>query len=206
MRVEPKVEVRRSARRKRTVTAYRERDTIVVLIPGRMSAREERDWVDQMVRRVLEREARAGGPRGDQELAERSAALAESYLAPVLGAAPRPASVSWVANQQRRWGSCTPSTRTIRLSDRLQRLPGWVVDYVLLHELVHLVEPSHSARFWSLVAAYPQAERARGYLEGYQAGGAGGDRRRAPEDPALDDSALDDSALDDYALDDDGVD
>ncbi len=169
----PKVEVRRSSRRRRTVTAYRERDTIVVLLPARMSAREERDWVDQMVRKVLAREARAAGPRGDRELRERATALATAYLAPVLGEPPLPAAVTWVTNQQHRWGSCTPSTRTIRLSDRLRRLPGWVVDYVLLHELVHLVEPSHSARFWSLVGGYPEADRARGYLEGYQAAGGG---------------------------------
>jgi predicted metal-dependent hydrolase len=171
----PKVEVRRSSRRKRTVTAYREQDTIVVLLPGRMSAREERDWVDQMVRRVLAREARAAGPRGDDELAERAASLAAEYLAPVLGQSPIPAAVTWVSNQQHRWGSCTPSTRTIRLSDRLRRLPGWVVDYVLLHELVHLVEPTHSTRFWSLVGRYPEADRARGFLEGYQAAGGSGD-------------------------------
>ena len=167
----PKVEVRRSTRRKRTVTAYRERDTIVVLIPGRMSNREEREWVDQMVRRVLAREARSRGPRGDAELSERAAGLAARHLVPVLGELPPPASVSWVANQQHRWGSCTPSTRAIRISERLQPLPGWVVDYVLLHELVHLVEPTHSDRFWSLVGSYPLAERARGYLEGYQAAG-----------------------------------
>lgn len=169
----PSVEVRRSSRRKRTVTAYRERDTIVVLLPARMSAREERDCVDRMVRRVLAREARAAGPSGDAELAERAAALAAEHLAPQLGIAPSPTSVTWVGNQQHRWGSCTPSTGAIRLSARLRPLPSWVVDYVLLHELVHLVEPSHSARFWSLVGHYPQAERARGYLEGYQAGGGG---------------------------------
>lgn len=169
----PKVEVRRSSRRKRTVTAYRERDTIVVLLPARMSAREERDWVDKMVRKVLAREARTAGPRGDAELGERATALSTTYLAPVLGEAPLPVAVTWVSNQQHRWGSCTPSTRTIRVSDRVRRLPGWVVDYVLLHELVHLVEPSHSARFWSLVGRYPEADRARGYLEGYQAAGGG---------------------------------
>ena len=99
-----------------------------------------------------------------------------------------PASVSWVGNQRQRWGSCTPSTGAIRLSDRLQQLPGWVVDYVLLHELAHLIEPSHSARFWSLVARYPQSERARGYLEGYQAaGGASADRPGSePADDGVD--------------------
>ena len=48
-------------------------------------------------------------------------------------------------------------------------MPGWVVDYVLLHELAHLLEPSHNARFWSLLEAYPRLERARGYLEGVAA-------------------------------------
>lgn len=150
-----------------------------------MSAREERDWVDQMVRRVLAREARSRGPRGDTELTERAAELAAAYLTPALGEVPVPASVTWVSNQHRRWGSCTPSTRTIRLSDRLRSHPSWVVDYVLLHELVHLVEPTHSQRFWTLVGAYPLSERARGYLEGYQAAGGGtavaGDQATADE-------------------------
>lgn len=166
----PRIEVRRSARRRRTVTAYRDRDAIVVLIPQRMSRADERRFVEDLVRKVLDREARGSAPRSDRELLTRARVLAARHLAPVLGDAPEPRGVSWVTNQQQRWGSCTPSTGTIRLSHRLQAFPSWVVDYVLVHELAHLVEPTHSARFWQLVACYPSAEKAKGYLEGYLAG------------------------------------
>jgi len=162
--------VRRSSRRTRTVTAYRDRDTIVVLIPQRMSKADEQTFVSDMVERVLAREARALAPRGDEALVARARDLAATYLAPALDHMPEPAGVSWVTNQQQRWGSCTPSTGLIRLSHRLQPTPAWVVDYVLLHELAHLVEPSHSDRFWRLVGRYPATEKAKGYLEGYLAG------------------------------------
>ncbi len=162
------VEVRRSPRRTRTVTAFRERDTIVVVVPQRMSRAEEARFVDSMVAKVLAREARTAPPRGDRALRERAAALATRYLGG--GPVPQPVDVRWVSNQHRRWGSCTPATGVIRLSDRLQALPSWVVDYVLVHELAHLLEPTHSDAFWRLVSAYPDADRARGFLEGYLAG------------------------------------
>ena len=60
----PRVEVRRSSRRTRTVTAYRERDTIVVVIPLRMSKADEQTFVREMVQKVLAREARALAPQG----------------------------------------------------------------------------------------------------------------------------------------------
>ena len=95
-----------------------------------------------------------------------------------------PSSVSpatWT-NQNGRWGSCTPADRTIRISHRIQEMPDWVIDYVLLHELAHLVVPSHNARFWELVGRYPKTERARGYLEGVaaSAGKPGSSRKSAP--------------------------
>jgi predicted metal-dependent hydrolase len=166
----PQVEVRRSRRRTRTVTAFRERDTIVVVIPQRMSRTEERSFVESMVAKVLAREARTAAPRGDAALRQRAADLATRYLTPATGTPPQPSDVRWVTNQQRRWGSCTPATGVIRLSHRLQAMPAWVVDYVLVHELAHLVEPTHSAAFWRLLAGYPEADRAKGFLEGYLQG------------------------------------
>jgi len=137
--IPPFVDIRRSKRRKRTVSAYRDGERVVVLMPDRLSAAEEARWVETM--------------------------LARRHLPEV----PEPASVRWVSNQNRRWGSCTPADRSIRLSTRLQSMPAWVVDYVLIHELAHLVEPAHNAAFWALVHRYPKAERAEGYLEGISA-------------------------------------
>ncbi|MGC5410050.1 M48 family metallopeptidase, partial [Streptomyces sp. DT225] len=144
------VEVRRSARRSRTVSAYREGDRTIVLIPARMSEAEERRWVDVMLDRLAAQESRR--VLGDTELAERAERLSAQYFA---GRA-RPASVRWVTNQNTRWGSCTPSEGSIRLSHRLQGMPEYVVDYVLVHELAHLLVPGHGPRFWRLLDAYPR--------------------------------------------------
>ena len=158
------VEVRRSARRRRTVSAYREGDHIVVLIPARMSRAQEAVWVETMVARVEKAEARRRP--GDDDLMRRATTLSRTWLE---GRA-EPLSVRWVDNQRSRWGSCTPADRTIRLSRRLQDMPAWVVDYVLVHELAHLLEAGHNPRFWSLVARYPRADEAKAWLDGYSSG------------------------------------
>jgi len=161
------------------VTAFRERDTIVVLVPQRMSKALERTFVDDLVKRVLAREARVRTPRSDAALTARATALAARYLPDADRRRFEPTSVAWVTNQQQRWGSCTPGTRAIRLSHRLQAMPEWVVDYVLVHELAHLDEPTHSAAFWRLVDGYPEADKAKGYLEGFSAGIAHPDSARS---------------------------
>jgi hypothetical protein len=160
----PVVEVRRSQRRRRTVSAYRDGERVVVLIPDQFSRAEESEWVDRMLARLAAREQRAR--RTDSELLARARRLTSRYLVEL---ATVPVSVRWVNNQTGRWGSCTPADRTIRISNRIQDMPDWVIDYVLLHELCHLIVPSHNNRFWQLVGRYPKAERARGYLEGISA-------------------------------------
>lgn len=159
----PEVEVRRSRRRRRTVSAYRQDGRVIVLVPASLSAREVDRWVVEMVGR-LDRADERRRPTEDALMA-RAARLSDRYL----GGLARPTSVRWVENQNSRWGSCTPGDGTIRLSTRLRGMPAWVVDYVLVHELAHLLVPGHDADFWAWVAHYPQAERARGYLLGWSA-------------------------------------
>lgn len=136
------------------------------MIPDRFSPAEEAEWVTTMLDRLDRSEKRRG--RTDDQLMQRAAALGHEFLEDRV----EPASVRWVGNMSTRWGSCTTSTGEIRLSDRLQAMPAWVADYVLLHELAHLVEPSHNQRFWRWVDRYPRAERAKGYLEGVAHAGA----------------------------------
>lgn len=163
---ETSVEVVRSARRRRTISAGRVGDRIVVHVPARMSRAEEQQWVDRMVRRVLSAERRR--LRSDDDLLARARVLSRTYLDGLAV----PAAVRWVDNQQRRWGSCTPADATIRLSRRLTAMPDYVIDYVLLHELAHLLEPGHGERFHVLMARYPKLERAEGYLEAVDAAGS----------------------------------
>ncbi len=160
---EPTVEVRRSRRRRRTVAAYRDDDKVIVMIPARMSRAEEQEWVSTMLAR-LERQEKRRRP-SDAALMRRAKELNARYL----DGRATPRTVRWVDNQNSRWGSCTPADKAIRLSRRLQGMPGWVLDYVLVHELAHLLEVGHTAKFWSWVDNYPKAERAKGYLEGVAA-------------------------------------
>ena len=157
---EPEVEVRRSRNRVRTVTAFREGDRTVVAIPARFTRAQERDWVRRMVTRLATQEQRRRP--SDDELVARAAELSARYL----GGKAKPASVTWSSNQGHRWGSCTSIDGTIRISDRVRGMPAWVLDYVLVHELTHLLHAGHGPEFWAMLAAYPRTERARGFLEG----------------------------------------
>jgi predicted metal-dependent hydrolase len=147
------VEVVRSARRRKTVQAAVVDGRIRVQLPAWMSAEEEHSYVTALVDR-LERQYRSD----HVDLTVRATELARRYTLPA------PRSVTWTDRQRARWGSCSPSTGEIRVSRRLAEWPSWVLDYVLVHELAHLVEANHSPAFHALVDRYPKAERAKGFL------------------------------------------
>jgi hypothetical protein len=154
------VEVIRSAKRRKSVSARVVDGRVVVRMPQWMSKAQEREYVASMLQK-LERQ------RASQavDLGARAAELSRRYDLPAA------ASVRWVANQQHRWGSCSPATGEIRITDRIAGFPGWVLDAVLVHELAHLAEPNHSPAFHALANRYPRQERAHGFLIAMQLAG-----------------------------------
>lgn len=143
----------RSPRRRKTVQARKVGGVLRVSIPATMSTADEQRHVAEMVRRMERR-----SESSVIDLAGRAAGLASAH------GLPRPVSIRWVDNQEWRWGSCTPCDGTIRISARLAAEPAWVLDYVIVHELAHLVVAGHGPAFWRLVERYPRTERARGFL------------------------------------------
>lgn len=153
------IEIIRSSRRKNTSSAQRVGGRIVVRIPAGLNPTQEQETVNNLLL-ALERQTRRRSLNADRSLAERAAELNRKYFDGKL----KLNSIEYVTNQQRRYGSCTPATASIRISDRLATMPAWVLDYVIVHELAHLREGNHSPTFWKLVNRYPLSERARGYL------------------------------------------
>ncbi|MCD6299138.1 MAG: M48 family metallopeptidase [Thermoplasmata archaeon] len=152
------VEIIRSKRRKKTVQAREVDGRIYVYLPEGLSKEEEKRYVDELVEKVEKRKRRQK-LNDDGSLTRRAQELNEKYFDGKLEFR-----IKYVTNQSSKSGSCTPATKTIRISDRVANMPPWVRDYVIIHELAHLVQPNHSREFWKLVNRYRYAERARGYL------------------------------------------
>lgn len=156
--------VRRTARRKTGLSAFWEDDQAVIAVPARLTLEDEKYWVPHMVAKLEQsrRERQRRTPASDEALLQRSLALSRKYL----GFRASPESVRWVSNQNGRWGSATPARKTIRISHHVQGMPEWVLDYVLLHELAHLIHPNHSPAFWAELERYPDLETAKAFLAG----------------------------------------
>ncbi|QGU03951.1 M48 family metallopeptidase [Corynebacterium comes] len=156
------IEVIRSPRRHRTVQARVVGEKVVVRIPARMTVAEEEKAVAEIVAKL--RRKTTSTRTSDEQLLARAGQLNRELLdaRAVIG------SIRWVSNQTTRWGSCSVATGDIRITDRLRHVPDYVLDAVILHELVHTFIPGHGQDFWGYADRAPRAERAKGYLEAYQ--------------------------------------
>jgi len=155
----------RSSRRRKTIRSELVGEGFLeIRAPARASDADILRAADALIAKTERDLARKAARGADDYLEERAHHLNQRYFGGML----RWQRIRYVSNQRRRFGSCTPDRGTIRLSDRLRSVPSFVLDYVLVHELAHLIEPNHSAAFWKLVNRFPKAERARGYLMAMQ--------------------------------------
>ncbi|WP_309234190.1 M48 family metallopeptidase [Dietzia sp. SYD-A1] len=171
---DPRIEVRRSRRRTRTVSARVEDGAVVVLMPAGLPRAEERRLVADMLSRLRRSARRSGARASDEDLMRRAASLSDRWM----DGRARPGSIRWVPAMTTRWASCSPASGEIRVSEALREVPAYVLDYVVVHELAHLVVPGgHTPDFWEVVRRYPRTERAMGFLEAHSrtlAPGSGG--------------------------------
>jgi len=128
-----------------------------LLVPATMPHAEREHWAQVMSRR-LQRRAERSRP-SDERLLDRALKLNQRHFEGRL----RWTSIGF-ADMERLWGSCTFTEGAVRIARRAASLPDWVLDYLLMHELAHLVHSDHGADFHELENRYPLTERAKGYL------------------------------------------
>lgn len=76
----------------------------------------------------------------------------------------------FIRTEKRKWGNCSP-LKNISLNWRLVKAPKYVIDYVIVHELVHTLVMNHSHKFWTLLRShYPDYEKAQQWLEKFGSG------------------------------------
>lgn len=155
--LDPPVRVIPSRRRRRTVAARLRSGVLELMVPANMPLAERAHWAEIMRRRLLNQADRSRP--SDDRLAERARRLNERHF----GGRLRWTSIGF-AEMQHQWGSCTFTDGSIRIAKRAAGLPDWVLDYLLMHELAHLVHSDHGPEFHEVENRYPLSERARGYL------------------------------------------
>jgi predicted metal-dependent hydrolase len=158
-------EVRRSKRRKKSVGAFRENGKTIVVAPIRMSLKEIAIYAEELISKLDNHYEKI---TSNEVLHQRAKYLVANYLEfDLFETHPVPIEITWVTNQNSRWGSCTPHDGKIRISHRLQAAPQYVIDAVLLHELIHLIVPDHSEKFYAHLSKFEDYKLAKEFLAGY---------------------------------------
>jgi hypothetical protein len=132
---------------------------------------EQKDWINEARKKTYEREKQRAAFFNKLPLAtdaqvyealKRLTALVEPIVerhAKEMGVKP---AIVYYKPTISRWGQCNVKDRSICISAYVLLLPEWCVEHVLVHELCHLLEPSHNARFHSLMDKYfPRWKEAR---------------------------------------------
>ena len=153
------VKISRSSKRRKTIGARLVEDTMYINAPAGISEVRLKEVINNFKKRFegrkLKKELNA-----KEDLNEIAEKLNERYF----GGRLKIQGIEYVTDQHKKFGCCNYKSGTIRISHRLREMPPWVRDYVVFHEMAHIIEPNHSGAFWKIVSRYRLAERARGYL------------------------------------------
>ncbi|MBI4833963.1 MAG: M48 family metallopeptidase [Planctomycetes bacterium] len=159
------IKIIRSRRRRRTISARMEGGVMLVSAP-RHTPEAELNTVIAKFRKRFERRSLRKELNLKQNLNAVCRRFNEEYFDNRIDIR----SIEYSTEQTTKWGVCNHRNKTILISHRLAAMPAWVRDYVIIHEMAHILHPNHGERFWQLVNRYRLAERARGYLiaKGYE--------------------------------------
>lgn len=163
----PLVSIRLSARRKKTVAVREEGDGFLIMAPAIIGEAELRRISVELVGKALINRRHT---IGNNELVERATQLNNKYL----GGRATVKEIKFVTNMNTRWGSCSVQSKRIRIAHQLQDVPGYVLDAVIIHELIHTFVPNHGPEFRRWEAHTPHLEKAQGYLEAFKRWGMRG--------------------------------
>ena len=159
------IKIIRSLKRKKTVSARLNNGVLAVYAPAGIPDKELQPIIARFKEKLLRKKLKRELDR-KQDLKE----IAENLNKKYFGGRLQITAIDYSINQNSRFGCCNLKTGKILISHRLAAMPDWVRDYVIVHELAHLIVPNHSKPFHNLTAKYRWEERAIGYLmaKGYQ--------------------------------------
>lgn len=148
-------------KRVKNINAQLRGDVLHVSAPVDMSQAMLDQVVPTLARRLLRR------VHAVQVNSEENALTLARQVAAHFPVRPEVAQVQFVTTQEARWGSYSARTRTIRLHAALRRMPRWVLEAVVAHELAHVTHMDHSPAFWELLRRVcPETDRANAFLHG----------------------------------------
>ena len=148
--------IQRSKRRKKTLQAVLKGNTVKILAPFTASDTEINKLLDKFLKKL---ELKDIILNNDRELLSRAQKLKKKFIpdAPDF-------TIVFQESLKRTWGKCFTNQRKIVINPVLATYPKWVLDYVIVHEIAHLLVPNHGKEFRSLVNRFKLKERAVGFL------------------------------------------
>ena len=139
--MEYEIEIRRSEKRRKTISAKLIKNRLIIQLPSGLSRDEEEKWIEKIKKRVEKK--RIKKQLDNAYLRKGFDFLNKKYFNGKL----KIKSIEFSTDQEKRRGSCSPESRTIRISYKLASMPAWVIDYVIMHEMTHLIHAPRCQRF-----------------------------------------------------------